>query len=298
MSKRIFCLSLLIAVAATGQKPNQAILDRCNAVLSDALADKNPDTRKQAVVALSLAGTGEPHRTQLEEMLDDKDVEVRQAAIAGMSEMKDARAIRALRKALNDETPEVSFTAARALWAFEDPAGKETLLTVLSGDAKTKSSFIKSQTRDAMRMMHSPKTIFLFAAKYGGAFAPFPGLGTGVSSMQALLSDAGVSGRATAALLLAREKDAATIEALREALSDKDWSVRAAAVHALAIGGNPKRQPDLVPLLDDKKEAVRARAAAGYLRLQMIKEGRAKPGPAPNPNVKLTEEKRKGLIPN
>ena len=59
--------------------------------------------------------------------------------------------------------------------------------------------------------------------------------------------------------------------ALQDALTDKDWSVRAAAVHAIALRNNPALEKDLLPLFEDKKEAVRVRAAAGYLRLESIK---------------------------
>jgi HEAT repeat protein len=85
--------------------------------------------------------------------------------------------------------------------------------------------------------------------------------------MQQLLSDPEVSGRATAALMLAHERDRATLDALRGALTDKDWSVRAAAVHALALRGDARMKNDLLPLLDDDHQAVRLRAAAAYLRV-------------------------------
>jgi HEAT repeat protein len=120
--------------------------------------------------------------------------------------------------------------------------------------------------------------MFMFALKQGVSLVPVPGLGEGISSMQAILADPGVSGRATAALLLAREKDMATLQALREALIDKDASVRAAAVHALALRNDVNLQPDFLPLFEDKKENVRLRAAAGYLRLELIKKT---PKPAP-----------------
>ena len=120
-------------------------------------------------------------------------------------------------------------------------------------------------------MMHTPKTMFMFALTHGVGFAPVPGLGAGVASMQGLLSDPGVSGRATAALLLGRETDLQTVEALREALRDKDWSVRAACVHSLALRNDPALEPEIVPLLEDKSEPVRLRAAAGFLRLDIIK---------------------------
>jgi len=83
---------------------------------------------------------------------------------------------------------------------------------------------------------------------------------------RALLTDSGVSGRAAAALMLATEKDQASLDALRAALKDTDWSVRAAAVQALALRRDPRLRTDVAPLLDDENEAVRLRAAAACLR--------------------------------
>jgi HEAT repeat protein len=247
---------------------------KCNAILEQALADKNPDTRKQAVVALSLAATREPFLSRLTGMLRDKDVEVRLAAVTSLSEVNNRTARTALHEALADEVPEVSFAAAKALWALHDPAGKKALMAVLEGENKTSSSFFSAQKRQALRMVHTPRTMLLFAVKQGVGFAPVPGLGGGLASMQALLTDPGVSGRATAALLVGKEKDPATLEALKDALNDKDWSVRAAAVHSLALRNDPALKKDLGPLLEDKKEAVRMRSAAGYLRLSAIQSSR------------------------
>jgi HEAT repeat protein len=244
---------------------------QCQDILKKALNDKNPDTRKQAAIALSLVGSTGPFYSQLESLLDDKDVEVRLAAVASLSDLKNNQTIPALHKALNDEVPEVSFAAARSLWALNDPDGKKALLSILSGESKASSGYFAKQKRDALRMMHTPKPMFLFALRTGAGFAPVPGLGEGVSSMQALLSDPSVSGRATAALLLETERDPQTLAALKEALQDKEWSVRAAAVHALVLRDEPAFQADIIPLLDDKTEAVRLRAAAGYLRLETVK---------------------------
>jgi HEAT repeat protein len=93
--------------------------------------------------------------------------------------------------------------------------------------------------------------------------------------MEALLTDPGISGRATAALLLGKDKSAATLDALKDALLDKDWSVRAAAVHSLALRDDPALKLDLEPMLDDDKEPVRLRAAAGYLRLTTMEQEQA-----------------------
>jgi HEAT repeat protein len=158
------------------------------------------------------------------------------------------------------------------LYGENDPAGKGALLAVLSGETKVAAGFLTKGRRDALRMVHTPKTMFMFALKQGVSLVPVPGLGEGISSMQAILSDPSVSGRAMAALLLGKEKDRATLQALREALVDKDASVRAAAVHSLALRNDVALEPDLVPLLEDKKESVRLRAAAGCLRLELIRK--------------------------
>jgi HEAT repeat protein len=269
---------LLLALASVGcmRAATATTDDRCNDLLQQALANKNPDTRKQAVVALSLAATRDSAYAKLEGMLKDKDVEVRLAAVGSLAEIKTSSALAALRQALDDEVPEVSFSAAKALWALHDPAGEQALLAVLGRQSKTSSNYFSKQKRDALRMIHTPRVLFLFAVRQGVGFAPVPGLGQGISSMQALLTDPGVSGRATAALLLGKDKSQVTLDALKDALLDMDWSVRAAAVHSLALRDDATLKKDLEPLLDDDKEPVRLRAAAGVLRLSAIEEEQTK----------------------
>jgi len=276
-----FPIALVCLLSCTLASPAFTVTDaQCNEILDKALDSRNPDTRKLAVVAYSLAAQREPMLTRLEAMMQDKDVEVRLAVVASLAEQKNRRSIEALRKALHDTTPEVSFAAAKALYAEHDPAGKEALMAVLEGESKTSSGFFTKQMRDALRMMHTPRTTFLYAIRQGVGFAPVPGLGEGVASMQALLTDPGVSGRATAALLLGKDADKATVDGLKDALYDKDWGVRAAAVHALALRNDPSILKDVEPLLQDDKEAVRLRAAAACLRLSALQH-RAKPAGAP-----------------
>jgi HEAT repeat protein len=256
---------------------------QCTEILQQALESKNPDTRRQAVVALSLAASQGPLFDQLEKMLPDKDVQVREAVVASLAEVKTKDATSALHKAMEDDVPEVSFAAAKALWARHDPAGKAALLSVLAGESKTSSGFFTKQKRDALRLMHTPRTAFMLALREGAGFVPVPGLGEGIASMQGILVDAGVSGRASAALLLGADQAPGTVEALKDALGDSDASVRAAAVHSLSLRNNPALKRSLEPLLEDTKEAVRLRAAAGYLRLSAIEaRGRARQSAAPS----------------
>ncbi len=232
---------------------------------------------------MGLIGAREPYTITLEGMLNDKDVEVRVATVTSLVDLNNKGTIPALKRALNDEVPEVSFAAAKALWALKDPEGEEALLAVLSGETKASSGFLTKQKRDALRMFHTPRPLMMFALKTGAAFAPVPGLGTGISSLQGILSDPTMSGRAATALLLSGEKDPKVLAALIDALQDKEASVRAAACHAIALRNDKKLESDLIPLLDDKKPAVRLRAAAGCIRLESLPVTAKKPVPSKPP---------------
>jgi HEAT repeat protein len=266
----VLIVSMAAALASRGLAATDA---QCTEILQHALDAGNPETRQQAVAALSLASGRGPLFDQLARMLQDKDVRVRQAVVASLVDVKSESATAALHKALEDPVPEVSFAAAKALWARDDPAGRDALLAVLAKESKSSSTFFSKQKRDGLRMMHTPRTTFLFAVRAGAGFAPVPGLGEGIASMQGILASSAVPGRASAALLLGADTDPATVDALRDALTDKRPAVRAAAVHSISLRNDPALKKELEPLLQDDKESVRLRAAAGYLRLSAIEAG-------------------------
>lgn len=265
----------MLGVAVFGQ--TAPVKDQAWGLITEALADKNPDTRLQAVQSMGLIGVHEPYISTLESMLEDKDVQVRVATVQSLVDLKNKRTVPALKKALGDLVPEVSFAAAKALYALKDPDGEDALIWVLGRELKTSSGFITKQKRDALRMFQTPKPLMMFAIKTGVGFAPVPGLGEGISSLQGILADPSMSGRAATALLLASDKDPRVEAALIDALQDKEGSVRAAACHALALRNNRKLEAELIPLLEDKKASVRLRAAAGCLRLESL------PAPAKRP---------------
>ena len=269
-----FGQTLLVSLPAPTSSATES---QARGILEDSLKDKNPDSRMHAVQSLGLVSPREPYITMLEGMLDDKDVEVKLATIASLMDLRSPRTVATLQKALDSDVPEVSFAAAKALWTLNEADGREALLSVLGGDSKTTSAFITRKKREALRMVHTPKTMFVFVLRQGANFAPVPGLGAGVSSLQGILSDPSVSGRAATALLLSADRDPRVLQALQDALADKDWSVRAAAIHAIALRNNTALQADMVPLFEDSKEAVRDRAAAAYLRLESIKSTRSNP---------------------
>lgn len=277
---RVFLIAVLllsnIAQADDGDLPALSPIDKARTQLHEALEDGNPDTRKQAVQALGLIGPWQPYLGQLIDMAKDKDVEVRIASISSMVDIKTPEVIPALRTALEDDVPEVSFSAAKALWTMNDPAGREAMLLILQDESKMSSSYLSRKSRESLRLFRTPKKLMMLVLRKGSGSVGVPGLGSGISSLEGMLIDGELTGRAGAALMLSSDKDPKVVAALREGLTDKTWSVRAASAHAIAIQNNIELQVDLIPLLDDKKEAVRVRASAAYLRLELIRSEKIK----------------------
>jgi len=277
MRNRLLVITACAAAGAILLQPMMAASvtanpdDQAYSLLDQALKAKNPDTRKTAVQALSLVGAREPFATRLDSMLADKDVPVRLATVQALSELKTPHAAETLRKALADRVPEVRFAAAKALFAQNDPAGREALVSVLNGDTKTSSGFVVGQIREARRMTETPKPLLVFAVKEGIGAVPVPFVGASVTAITGIFKDSAGSGRAATALLLAKDADPEVVAALLSALSDKNASVRAAAVHAIAMQNDAALEGDVMPLLRDRNQAVRLQAAACYLKLEGLK---------------------------
>jgi len=215
---------------------------------------------------------------------------VRVAVVSTLGDLKENRTmvIPLLRKALADPIPEVDFAAAKVLYQLHDPEGTQFLLEVVSRESKASSSYISKEKRSALRMLHTPTKLFTTIAIQAAGFAPVPGLGFGISSAQGILSDPDSSTRAASLLLLGTSTDPGVKDAVRSAFMDKEWSVRAAAAHVAAMHPFPDLRDNMVPLLDDKKNAVQVRAAAAYIRLAtQVKP----PAPKRHPPVHHTQTK-------
>jgi HEAT repeat protein len=275
---RIWLLMVLTTTLALGQMKPSDTVQRCRSMLDDAAQDKNPDVRKNAAEALSLVGVKDGALESLAPMLDDHDVQVRVAVVVTLGDFKDARTLPLLKKALQDPIPEVDFAAAKVLYQLHDPDGVRFLLAVVGRESKASSSFLSKQKQSAVRLLHTPTQLFITIAIGAAGFAPVPGLGFGLSSAQGILSAPDSSVRAASLLLIGGSRDPTLADAVGSALSDKEWSVRAAAVQLVAMHPFPQFREDLLPLLDDNKDAVRVRAAAAYIRLQYQTKAPARPG--------------------
>lgn len=257
-------------------------LQQCKDILDAAIHDKNPDVRKGAAEALSLMGFKDNVLEALAPMLDDHDFTVRIAAVTSLGDLKDRRTLPLLQKALHDPIAEVDFAAAKVLYQLRDPEGTQFLLDVVNGESKASSNYFNKEKRSALHMLHTPTRLFIYIGTQAAGMAPVPGLGFGISSAEGILMDPDTSARGASLLLMGNSHDPRLADAVASALDEKDWSLRASAVHLIAMHPFPAYREKLVPLLDDKREAVRVRAAAAYIRLNPerialpVKNGAAK----------------------
>jgi HEAT repeat protein len=256
-------------IAPADDSTSDPNVQKAKDILLKGVASGNPDTRSLAVMSASLIGDRSEVLNKLYSMLEtDKDVPTRITIISTLGSFQNPAVVPSLQAALKDPVPEVDLAAALALWGLKQPDGKAFLLDTLAGNQKTTSSFMSSEKRSLVRMTHTPTTTFLGIV--ANQFA-LPGLGSGMESAVGLSADPASMASSSVIFALARDKeDPAVWDALVKALQDKEWATRAAATHVVAMHNDPALINDLLPLMDDKKEQVSFRAAAGYLRLYII----------------------------
>jgi HEAT repeat protein len=257
-------LPLIFILPAFAQQP----LDHAWTILGDGLHDGNPTKRVQDVAAMGILRP-QPRAVKLvESAFDDKDYSVRQAGCAALEQMKSRQSIPKLHDMLNDKAPEVVFAAARALFAMNDPTGRQVLVAMLLGDRADSSGFFSSSMHDMKQKMHDPKGLVLIGVKEGAGIALGPAA-FGVPVAEGLMKDSNASGKTVAVALLAKGAvDAETLEALRDALEDKNWTVRAAAARALALNDRMETFDQIAKMLNDKRDEVTYSAAAAIIRLK------------------------------
>lgn len=271
---RLFlAVSLLLVCAYMGPQTPSSEMDSARGVLRKAAASKDATVRVQAIEAIGLIGGSNEVRIQLEGFLDDKDVEVRIAAVKALSDHKFNASAPALERVLKtDKVPEVQFVAAKALYTFRDSQGKTWLIDVCDKNKKATSNLIAGQSRKFFSNFHSVESTGGFLVTEGVGYVPVPGVGAGFSAIASLISDPNLSPRAMALMMVGRDNGSQVDNLLREALKDSDWSVRATAVQMIAFTGRSEMREGMVPLFHDKKEKVRFRAAGAYLRLASLSE--------------------------
>jgi HEAT repeat protein len=258
---------LVIAVlGASGILRAETPQEKAWAVLQDGLKSEHSAQRATAVRVLGLLPGNQRALASATQALRDDKEEVRAAAAYALGSMGAKSAIPKLRAALNDKETLVVLTAAQALLNLGDTAGYEVFYAILTGERKAKPGMMAGQEK----MLKDPKKMAEFGFEQGIGFIPFAGLGWG--AVKALTKDDVSPVRAAAAKVLAGDPDPHSSEALADAAEDKSWTVRVAALEAIAKRGDRTLIPRIAPALEDDKDAVRYTAAAAVLRLSATRK--------------------------
>jgi HEAT repeat protein len=224
----------------------------------------NMDKRANAIQALGL-DSGDPAAVQLaEDALGDKEAYVRAAAAKALGALDSPQSIPKLQSLVTDKDISVALAVGHALVQLKSNSGYDVYYSLVIGVRKGSTSLITEE----MNQMKTPSRAVRFAFDQGIGFLPYGGYG--MEALHAWKKRSTAPTRAAAARELAGDPDPRSGQALAKAVSDKDWSVRAAAIEAIAKRGDTTLLVDIVPAMSDRKDVVRYSAAAGVLRLGRI----------------------------
>lgn len=110
-------------------------------MLVDASGSDKTQERSDAISALSVLGSDRRSIELVAKALDDEDQDIRAQAARSLGDMKARAAIPALRKAIDDPSPVVSFDAAQALWKMHDRSGRDLFYDLLLGQRKASAAW-------------------------------------------------------------------------------------------------------------------------------------------------------------
>lgn len=259
-------LLLLIPLPAHSYQPlsvaqRQSLRKNAWDILWAGAHDTDAQKRSRAVAALGLVQPSPEVVRLVEGKLRDQEPEVREAAATALGEMSATSSVPRLKQMLSDEDISVALAAARSLLLMKKSAGYDIYYSILTGKRKTGQTLIERQLHE----LNDPKKLAVFAFDQGIGFLPYAGYG--MEFLQELGKKNSAPLRAAAAGILGKDPDPRSARALAAACSDSDWMVRAAALKAVALRGDPALLADVTPALRDTQDMVRFTAAAAVLRL-------------------------------
>lgn len=265
-----FRIALIFMTLVVMIPPSWAVSGEQKAWAMFEVAAKSDRTagREIGIRALGLLRGNGRARALAEGALEDPKPDVRIAAATALEEMHAVEAIPKLQKALSDEKVSVIMAAAHALRSLKDDTSAYAVyFDILTGGRK--SGGLVEQQLDTL---HNPKELAKIGFETGIGFVPFAGIGWDAWRYTHKKNPTPV--RAIAASFLAHDPDPATGAALADAIKDKDWIVRAAAIEALAQRGDPAFEPKIEFAFFDTNAHVRYTAAAAVIRLSEIAKRR------------------------
>ena len=229
-----------------------------------AATQKQTQTRIVALAALGTMGSDPRAAALIRDAMTNTELEVRTAAIVAAGETKNRALIPALRERLNDQEPQVVYTAAVTLWRMNDHAGEPFLRAVVDGDRKATPTLMHGAKNDMNKELHNPQAMATLGATTGASILLGP-FGFGIKAVEYMVKAGSNPARAAAIELLSQSHEAGIDEEFISALSDKDQGVRAAAAKALGQRHYVAAKKQLGDLFSDPKLAVRLFAAAAYI---------------------------------
>jgi HEAT repeat protein len=268
-------LSTVVSLVMAQDAATQASLDTAWNVLNTGLEDNSTEIRAMAAHELGeLSGNTKAEQAAISTLKNDKQGDVRAAAAQSLGEMGARSAKPDLHAAFKDTEPAVIIAAAHSLIQLGDNSGYNVYYAVLTGEQKTGQSLSDQQKK----MLKDPKKMAALGLQAGMGFVPFGGLA--LTGYKLLTRDDVSPVLAAAALMLAKDPDPKSGDALANASANKDkWLVRAAAFDAIAKRGDPVLLNAAEAGLQDDKPQVRVSAAAAVIRLNDVK---SHPKPVPN----------------
>lgn len=232
----------------------------------NAAPDKSAHDRIQALAALGTLGKDERAAKLIGDAIVGHNFEVRIAAILAAGLSKNPALIPALKQALDDDNPQVAYTAAVTLWNMHDYSGEDLLLAVAEGDRKAKPGLLKSSEHKASKDLHNPKKLALIGINESAGYFIGP-FGVGLKAIEYADKNSGAGPRAAAVDTIAQQHTEAVRSALIADLTDPEPAIRAAAAKGLGNWPGPESARELYPLFGDTHLAVRLTAAASYLKV-------------------------------
>ena len=236
------------------------------AMFDTAAKAKSVTERSIGIRALGLLREDDRARDLAEKALDDPKPEVRVAAATALGQMHAAQLIPKLQKALGDPRLAVVMASAQSLKDLQDSSAYSVYYDVLTGKRKNTEGLIQQQ----LDTLHNPRELAKIGFEQGIGYIPFAGMGWDAWRYTHKKNPNPV--RAVAAKFLAHDPDPAAAAALTQAIRDKDWIVRAAAIEAIAERGDPSLKRKLELSFFDSNIHVRYTAAAAVIRLSAIEE--------------------------
>lgn len=249
-----------ITCAETGEQDAWQILE--TAIQGNSTAD-----RVTAIKVLGLLPGDKKAEAIAGKALDDPKPEIRTAAATALGQLGSTSYIPALKKAMSDKDLHVALAAAHALHLVHDDSAYEVYYAVLTGERK--GDGLIAEQMDTLR---DPKKLAELGFGEGIGFVPFAGIGW--DAFRAIKKTDSSPVRAAAASVLGDDRDQKSGEALINAMGDKNWLVRVAALEALAKRNDPALLGRIEASLFDSKKEVRYTAAAVVLRLKAAQDAR------------------------